>query len=71
MKYFDFHVHCDSSKKEELDILAKNARESRTICGLSGGLRYGGHDFETNETVLEICKKYPDCFVPLAKLDLW
>ena len=71
MKYFDFHVHCDSSKKEELDILAKTARESSTICGLIGGLRYGECDFETNETVLEICKKYPDCFVPIAKLDLW
>lgn len=71
MKYFDFHVHCNSSKKDELDILAKTARDNNTVCAMIGGLRYGECDFESNETVLEICKKYPDCFVPVAKLDLW
>ncbi len=71
MKYLDFHVHCDSTDPAELDILAKNARDNSTILALSGGLRYGGHDFAPNETVVEICKRYPDCFVPLAKLDLW
>ena len=71
MKYLDMHVHCDSTDKAQLDILAKTARDSETVLALSGGLRYGGHDFAPNETVVEICKQYPDCFVPLAKLDLW
>ncbi len=71
MKYLDLHVHCDSTDKNDLDILAKAARENETILALSGGLRYGGHDFAPNETVVDICKRYPDCFVPLAKLDLW
>ncbi|MCI5779456.1 MAG: amidohydrolase family protein [Lentisphaeria bacterium] len=71
MKYLDMHVHCDSTDKDQLDILAKTARDGETILALSGGLRYGGHDFAPNETVIEICKRYPDCFIPLAKLDLW
>lgn len=71
MKHLDIHVHCDSCKKEEVEILAQNARQNSTVCCLSGGLRYGERDFETNETVLKICKEYPDCFLPLAKLDLW
>jgi len=71
MKYLDMHVHCNSNDKNLLDILAKTARDSETILALSGGLRYGGHDFLPNEEVVEICKRYPDCFIPLAKLDLW
>ena len=71
MKRLDIHVHCDSTDKAELDILADACRKQNTIAALSGGLRYGGHDFAPNETVVEICKQYPDCFVPLAKLDLW
>lgn len=71
MKRLDIHVHCDSTDKAQLDYLADVCRKQNTIAALSGGLRYGGHDFAPNETVVEICKQYPDCFVPLAKLDLW
>ena len=45
--------------------------QDRNHCLFSGGLRYGGHDFLPNDEVIAICRKYPDCFVPLAKLDLW
>lgn len=65
------HVHCDSTRKDELDILAAACRKAETIAALSGGLRYGGHDYAPNEEVVKICRDYPDCFVPLAKLDLW
>lgn len=71
MKRLDFHVHCDSNNPVKLDILANACRQHNTIAALSGGLRYGGHDFLPNEEVVEICKRYPDCFLPLAKLDLW
>ena len=76
MKYekkyrLDIHVHCDSNDPQKLQALAETCRERGTIVCLSGGLRYGGHDFLPNDEVIEICKKYPDCFLPLAKLDLW
>ena len=71
MKRLDFHVHFNSTDRDQIEILAKTAREAETILALSGGLRYGGYDFPPNETVIETCKKYPDCFLPLAKLDLW
>ena len=49
MKRLDIHVHCDSTDKAELDILADACRKQNTIAALSGGLRYGGHDFAPNE----------------------
>ena len=71
MKRLDIHCHADSTKKEDLDKLAAAAREHETIVAISGGLRYGGHSYAPNEEVIAFCKDYPDCFVPLAKLDLW
>lgn len=76
MKYekksrLDLHVHCNSNDPALLDTLAETCRANETIICLSGGLRYGGHDYLPNDEVIEICKKYPDCFLPLAKLDLW
>ena len=71
MTRVDMHVHCDSGDPEKLDFLAAQCRRTGTIACFSGGLRYGGHDFLPNDEVIEICRKYPDCFVPLAKLDLW
>ena len=76
MKYenkyrLDIHVHCESSDPAKLAILAETCRSNHTIACLSGGLRYGEHDFLPNDEVIEICKKFPDCFLPLAKLDLW
>ena len=71
MKRLDFHVHCDSQDKNLLDQLAQTARNNETWLALSGGARYGEHDFAPNEVVVQICKNYSDCFLPLAKLDLW
>ena len=71
MTRLDMHVHCDSGDPEKLDFLAAQCRRTGTIACFSGGLRYGGHDFLPNDEVIAICRKYPDCFVPLAKLDLW
>ena len=71
MTRVDFHVHCNSANKEELDFLAENCRKLGTYACLSGGLRYGAHDYIPNDEVIAICKRYPECFIPLAKLDLW
>ena len=76
MKYenkyrLDIHVHCDSGNPALLETLAEICRSRNTIICLSGGVRYGGHDFLPNDDVISICKRYPDCFLPLAKLDLW
>ena len=71
MTKLDIHVHCNSNDPEKLEFLARQCRKEGTIACFSGGLRYGGHDFLPNDEVIAICKKYPDCFLPLAKLDLW
>lgn len=71
MSRLDIHVHCDSGDPGKLEVLAAQCRRQGTIACFSGGLRYGGHDFLPNDEVIEICRRYPDCFVPLAKLDLW
>ena len=67
----DIHVHCNLNGKADLDQLAATCRANKTIICMIGGLRYGGHDYLPNEEVLAICKAYPDCFLPFAKLDLW
>ncbi|MBR2372874.1 MAG: amidohydrolase family protein [Lentisphaeria bacterium] len=71
MTRLDIHVHCDINDPEALQRLADQCRREGTIACLSGGLRYGGHDFLPNEEVIDICKRFSDCMVPLAKLDLW
>jgi predicted TIM-barrel fold metal-dependent hydrolase len=65
------HVHVDSADKDKLDYLAETARKNETMLAMIGGLGYGEKDFIPNEQVIEICKKYPDCFIPIAKLTLW
>ena len=71
MTRLDMHVHCNSNNMNDLTFLAEQCRRMGTMICLSGGLRYGGHDYTPNEEVIEISKKFPDCFIPLAKLDLW
>ena len=71
MKRFDIQCHADSGEVKDWDMLAKAARDNETIVAIVGGLRYGERDFLPNDEVLEHCKRYPDCFVPFAKLDLW
>ena len=70
MTRLDMHVHCNSTDMNDLQFLAEQCRRMGTVICLSGGTRYGAHDYVTNEEVIEICKKFPDCFIPLAKLDL-
>lgn len=71
MRSFDFHFHCNSGAAEDVAKVLELCKKLDTVVALSGGLRYGGHDFLPNEQVLELCKKNPDWFVPLAKFDLW
>ncbi|OQA88326.1 MAG: Amidohydrolase [Lentisphaerae bacterium ADurb.Bin242] len=71
MRKFDFHFHCDIDDSSKIAELAALCRKLDTVLALSGGLRYGSHDYLPNEKVLEICQKNPDWFVPMAKFDLW
>lgn len=71
MKRFDIHVHFNLDDPERVAFFVKTCREHKTVAAMSGGLRYGGHDYLPNEQVLAWCRKYPDCLVPMAKLDLW
>ncbi len=71
MKYFDIHVHFNVGAPDKVDTFVQTCRENETVAAMSGGLRYGGHDYLPNEQVLVWCRKYPDCLVPMAKLDLW
>ncbi len=69
--HLDFHAHCNSDDKDLVKAYVENCEKNETIAALSGGLRYGGHDFVPNEGVIEICRQYPHNLVPLAKIDLW
>ena len=71
MKRFDMHCHADSDEAKDWEVFANAAREHSTMLAVVGGLRYGEHDYLPNDQVLTYCKRYPDCFVPFAKLDLW
>ena len=67
----DFHVHCNTVDSSEISAYASLCRANDTKACLMGGLLYGSGAMTPNETVLEICKKYPDVFIPAAKVDLW
>ena len=69
MTRLDMHVHCNSTDINDLTFLAEQCRRMGTMICLSGGLRYGGHDYAPNEEVIEICKKFPDCFILLFRAD--
>ena len=71
MRNLDFHFHCSTDTPEAVTATAHTAKEQNTVICLSGGLHYGGHDYVPNEQVLEICKRNPEWFIPLAKFDLW
>lgn len=69
--YLDFHAHCDSGDPAEIRKYVENCEKNDTMTALSGGLRYGGHDYLPNEEVMRICREYPHDLVPLVKIDLW
>lgn len=71
MKRLDFHIHCDAGDPKQIKELLHLCEINETIVCLSGGLRYGGHDYLPNEEVLKICGQAPEWMIPLAKFDLW
>ena len=69
--YLDFHTHCNSGDPQEIRQFVENSEKNNIMTALSGGLRYGGHDYLPNEEVIKICREYPQNLIPLAKIDLW
>lgn len=69
--HLDFHAHCNSADPALVRAYVENCEKNDTVAALSGGLRYGGHDFLPNEAVIRLCGEYPDTLLPLAKIDLW
>lgn len=67
----DFHVHCNSDDPVLLKQLAASCEANETMAALAGGLRYGAADYCPNTKVLEICRQYPQTFLPMARFDLW
>jgi predicted TIM-barrel fold metal-dependent hydrolase len=70
-RILDFHAHCNSSESTLLRKFAETYEAGNAIAVLSGGLRYGAHDYETNEKVITVCREYSGLFVPMARIDLW
>ena len=71
MKRIDFHVHFDGTDPEKIAGLAELGRHHSCMMAMIGGVNYGGYDFIPNDEVLKWCRKYPDVFIPMAKIDLW
>ena len=69
--YIDFHCHCNSNDPQVIAEFVRTYEEHGVIGCLSGGSRYGAHDYVPNEETLEIAKKYPAQLRALAKIDLW
>ena len=69
--YVDFHCHSNSLDPQVIDEFVRVYAEQDMLCCLSGGLRYGAHDYVPNEETLAIAKKYPSQLRALAKIDLW
>ena len=69
--YLDIHAHCNSGDPQEIRQFVENSEKNNIMTALSGGLRYGGHDYLPNEEVIKICREYPQNLIPLAKIDLW
>ena len=69
--YLDIHTHCNSGDPQEIRQFVENSEKNNIMTALSGGLRYGGHDYLPNEEVIKICREYPQNLIPLAKIDLW
>lgn len=69
--YIDFHCHCNSNNQEDISNFVRTYAENDMMGCLSGGLRYGAHDYIKNEDTLAIAKKYPNQLRALAKIDLW
>lgn len=67
----DFHVHCDKMDSPLVEKMLDTCRKNSAMLALSGGLRYGSHDYVPNEDVLSLCRKHSEFMIPVAKFDLW
>ena len=67
----DLHVHCNSEDPVLVEQLLMTIREQQTVIALSGGLRYGEHDYAPNEFVLALAQREPQWVIPVARFDLW
>ncbi len=67
----DLHVHCDSDDESSVLKLVETCVRNETIAVLSGGRRYGGHDYVDDKKVLALSRKYPQAFLPASRFDLW
>lgn len=67
----DFHSHCNVGDPENVARFVENCRSLGVRAALSGGPRYGAEDFQPNEFVLKLSRKYPDAIIPMARVDLW
>ncbi len=67
----DYHVHCDSDDPALIRQLVELYAGKETMAALSGGPRYGAHDYTPNEQVIKICREYRELLMPIARIDLW
>ena len=69
--FIDFHTHSNSFSEEDINNFVRVYAENDTLACLSGGSRYGAHDYVPNEDTLAIAKKHPNQLRAFAKIDLW
>ncbi len=67
----DLHVHCNVADPAAAAELVRTCEKLSTRAALSGGSRYGSHDYAPNDYVLGLSKQYPDWILPMARFDLW
>ena len=67
----DVHVHYDIEDETALKQFAESSGGNGIVSCLIGGERIGAHDYVPNERILQVCKEFPDIFIPFAKVDLW
>lgn len=63
----DVHVHYDIEDGTALKQFAESSGRNGIVSCLIGGERIGAHDYVPNERILQVCKEFPDIFIPFAK----
>ena len=66
----DVHVHYDIEDGTALKQFAESSGRNGIVSCLIGGERIGAHDYVPNERILQVCKEYPDIFIPIAKVEV-
>ena len=67
----DFHAHFNNGEPEKVRAFVANCEKNNCFSVVSGGLRYGSHDYVPNDTVIDYCNEYKDWLIPMVKIDLW